>query len=269
MLLEAQHLDFGHGRRAIGRDLALSLERGQVLCLLGPNGSGKTTLFRTLLGLLPALGGTIRIEGRDTRGWSRRHYARAAAYVPQNHRPVFSFTVADLVLMGRTAHLDALAQPGATDRAIALDCLARLGLSGLATRRFAELSGGQQQMVLVARALAQEARLIILDEPAASLDFGNRVRLLGEIRRLADQGLGIILSTHEPDHALQIADQVVLLAAGQAVAAGPPAGVLTTERLSQVYGVPVEVIELTDGRRLCRAPLRTSRKQGVSPHLFG
>ncbi|PKU25598.1 ABC transporter ATP-binding protein [Telmatospirillum siberiense] len=257
MGLEVDGLAIGYGRTVVGRDLSFTLAARQVMCLLGPNGSGKSTLFKTILGLLPALEGEVRLDGERVRDWSRRRFAKAIAYVPQSHRSFFSFTALDLVIMGRTAHIGAFAMPSGEDHDVAHASLARLGMDHLATRSFPELSGGEQQMVLVARALAQEARILILDEPTASLDFGNRVKLLREIRRLADGGLGVILSTHDPDHALQIADQVLLLHQGRALAAGSPAETVTAETLRQVYGVDVAILDAGAGRRVCVSSIQS------------
>lgn len=251
MLLEVDRLGFGYHGKPVGRDVSFGLDAGEVLCLLGPNGCGKSTLFKTILGLLPAQAGEVRLEGEPSAVWSRRRLARIAAYVAQSQPPMFAFSVRDLVLMGRTVHLGPFANPGPVDEALAEACLERLSIAHLASRAFPELSGGEQQMVLIARALAQEPKLLIMDEPTASLDFGNRVGLLAEIRRLADQGLAVVLSTHDPDHALQIADRVVLLERGRALAAGTPAETITAERLRRVYGVPVDFAVLPDGRRVC------------------
>lgn len=251
MLLEVEGLSYGYHGAAVGAGVSFALQSGQVLCLLGPNGCGKSTLFRTILGLLPSLAGEVRLEGEATAGWSRRRLAQRVAYVAQSHQPVFAFSVRDQVLMGRTVHLGPLAGPGPADEAVAQACLERLNIAHLAARAFPELSGGEQQLVLIARALAQDPRLLVMDEPTASLDFGNRVTLLSEIRRLADQGLGVVLSTHDPDHALQIADRVVLLERGGALAVGTPEETITAAHLAQVYGVPVDLVLLPGGRRVC------------------
>lgn len=251
MALDVRGLSIGYGRKVVGSDLSFTLRPHQVMCLLGPNGSGKSTLFKTILGLVPALAGEVLFEGERVLDWSRRNFAKAIAYVPQFRQSFFSFTALDLVVMGRTAHIGALSMPSAGDRDIAEACLSRLNMAHLADRSFPELSGGEQQMVLVARALAQEAKVLIMDEPTASLDFGNRVRLLKEIRHLADSGLGVMLSTHDPDHALQIADQVLLLHRGRALAVGSPDDTVTVETLRQVYGVDVTILDAGGGRRVC------------------
>jgi iron complex transport system ATP-binding protein len=157
----------------VGRGVSLAVGPGETLCLLGPNGSGKTTLFRALLGLLPAQGGRVRVGGDDLDRLSRREIANRMAYVPQAHAPPFPFAARDIVLMGRTARMGAFAAPGRADRAATDAAMERLGIGALADADYSRLSGGQRQLVLVARALAQEAPLLVMDEPTASLDFGN------------------------------------------------------------------------------------------------
>ena len=259
MRLEARDLGFGYPGRPVGRDASLAVGPGEVLCLLGPNGSGKTTLFRTLLGLLPAQGGEVRLGGDDLQALPRREIARRIAYVPQGHVPPFPFDVHQVVLMGRTARLGPFAQPGHADHEAATRALETLGIASLAGADYTRLSGGQRQLVLIARALAQEAPLLVMDEPTASLDFGNQALVLGEVRRLARHGLGIVLSTHDPGHALATGTRVALLKDGRLVADGPPDEVLTGEHLSQVYDIPVAVERLPSGRAVCVPRLQDTR----------
>jgi iron complex transport system ATP-binding protein len=238
-LIEAEGLAIGHRGRAIATDIALSVAHGEVLVLLGPNGAGKTTLFRTLLGLLPALAGSVRLSGRDLATLSRIEIARAAALVPQALHAPFAFTAQDVVLMARTARLKAFARPARTDRDAAEAALDRMGIGHLAMRPVTELSGGQHQMVLIARALAQDTPLLVLDEPAASLDWGNRHRLMDRLENLAADGLGLILSTHEPDHAARLASRVLTIDAEGTSWTGPAAQALQPERLARLYGLPL------------------------------
>jgi iron complex transport system ATP-binding protein len=247
MILSAHALGFGYPARDVGTGLDLALAAGEVLAVLGPNGSGKTTLFRTLLGLLAARGGGIAIDGRSLGTFSRAELARAVAYVPQASSSYFDFSVLEMVTMGRTAHLGAFAQPGERDRALASRALERLGIAALADRSIAEVSGGERQLALIARALVTEARAIVLDEPTANLDFANQARVLSEIGHLRNDGIAVLLCTHAPDHAFQVADRVLLLRGGKVLAQGPTAAVLTGENLSALYGITVRVTRIEGG----------------------
>ena len=256
MTLVAENLGFGYRGRPVGRDVAFQLRPGQVLCLLGPNGGGKTTLFKTLLGLLPPQAGRVLLDGDDVAQWSRRRFARHIAYVPQAHEAFFPFLVRDIVLMGRAARIGLFAQPAAADRRAAEASLAALGIAHLAERVYTEISGGERQLTLIARALAQEPKVLVMDEPTASLDFGNQVRVLARIKALAASGIAVLLSTHDPDHAFLCADQVALLHDGRIVAIGPPDETVTPATLKRLYGVDVAVVPLPElGRRICTPSL--------------
>ena len=240
-VLEACGLAIGHHYKRIGEGIDLQLHGGEVLCLLGPNGSGKTTLFRTLLGLLPALDGSVRVGGKPLPDWSRKALARMIAYVPQSQAVPFPFTVAQMVLMGRTVHIGPFAQPSAHDRHVAADALETLGIGHLAARSCMEVSGGERQLALVARALAQEARVLILDEPTSSLDFGNQLRVLERIATLGERGIAVLMSTHQPEHALRVADHVAFLKAGRIVRCGGR-GIVDAASLAELYGVDERLI---------------------------
>ena len=254
-MLEARELAIGYGSTEVGRGLNLDAGGGEILCLLGPNGCGKTTLFRTLLGLLPALSGAVLLGGKPISAQSRAEIARRIAYVPQAHAPPFPFEALEVVLMGRTARLGAFGQPGRQDRDIAMTAMNRLGIADLAQRDYSRLSGGQRQLVLIARALAQEAPLLVMDEPTASLDFGNQAQVLAQITSLArvetKEGRGVILSTHDPDQAFALDAQVLLLKDGTTHAHGAAKEVLTGANLSAVYGIPVSVETTSSGRKVC------------------
>jgi iron complex transport system ATP-binding protein len=249
-MLDVRELAFGFGARRVGEGVTFLLAPGETLAVLGGNGAGKTTLFRTLLGLLPPQGGNIAVGGKALAALAPSERARRLAYVPQQHVPAFGFSVLEAVLMGRASRLSAFARPGAVDKSAAFEALGRLGISALASRPVTELSGGERQLVLVARALAQEAPVLILDEPTASLDFGNRARVLGEIDRLRGSGLTIVFSTHEPDHALAHADRALLLADGHPLALDVVDRALTAENVERLYRVPVRTVEAGGKRRI-------------------
>ena len=239
--------------RTIFADLSVSLGPGEVLCVLGPNGIGKSTLLRCLAGQAPLASGTIRLDGRLLAALSRREIGRRLGVVPQSDAPVFAFTVREVVEMGRAPHLGWLASPGPADRAAVDAALERLGVAGLADRLYPELSGGERQLVLIARALAQQPRLLLLDEPTSHLDFANAMRVLELVRGLAREGLGVVMTSHNPEHAFLVAGRSLVLARGRAES-GPTAALLTEARLGEVYGRAVRLAEV-DGRRLCYAPL--------------
>ncbi|MDR2398426.1 MAG: ABC transporter ATP-binding protein [Spirochaetaceae bacterium] len=240
-LLEARGLGFAYGERVVLSDIAVSLHREELLGILGPNGAGKSTLFRCILGLERGYTGVALLEGEDLRQKSPPVIARTIAYVPQRHHPSFNYSVMDMVLMGTAAQGPIWAGPQVQQRRHACSALERLGIAGLRDRDFIRLSGGEQQLVLIARALAQQARILVLDEPTANLDYGNQIRVLREIKALSRQGYGIMLSTHNPDQALLFTHRIAALHQGRIVAQGPPAQVLTAELIHTLYQVEVEL----------------------------
>ena len=255
-MLSVESLDFGFPGRTIGRDVSFSLGAGDVMCVLGPNGGGKTTLFRTILGLLPAHGGGISLEEKSLDSLSRPEIARRVGYVPQGHSAYFAYTVREFVLMGRTAHLGVFSAPGRRDRDVADRSLESLGIAHLADKPVTEISGGERQLALVARALAQEPKLLVLDEPTASLDFGNQVRVLERISALAASGIAILFSSHDPDHAFLCARRVLLLAEGRVLEAGAPREVIRPDTLERMYRVSVQVVALPGGAHTCLPAIR-------------
>lgn len=242
MTIEGCDLSIGYPERLVGSGLNVRLAQGEVLALLGPNGGGKTTLLKTLLGLIPARAGEVRVMDRPLDTLSAQERARIIGYVPQVHHGTFAFTVESVVLMGRTAHGSLFAAPTAHDREASLAALERFGIAALSQRAYTEISGGERQLVLLARALAQEPRFIVLDEPMASLDFGNQGKVMREIRALAEAGLGVLFTTHDPNHAMRAATRAYLLRDGTCLAEGPVADVLSRETLEQLYRAPVQII---------------------------
>lgn len=255
-LLEARELAVGFAARRIVEGITFALAPGESLAVLGGNGSGKSTLLRTLLGLLVPLGGTVVTAGVGIAALRPSERARRLAYVPQHDGVSFGFRVLDVVLMARCAQLPWFGPPRAADRDIARDALARLRIVELAERSVTELSGGERQLVLIARALAQAAPVLILDEPTSSLDFGNRARVLHEIDRLRAEGKSIVVSTHEPDLALAHADRALLLRDGRPLALDRVERALTAANIERLYGLPVTRIAI-DARRSVFVPVQS------------
>lgn len=267
VMLQVEGLHFAYaGAPPLLVDVSFDLLRGQTLCLLGPNGSGKTSLMRCVLGLEALGAGRVRVEGQDLAALSPKRRAQHMAYVPQSSAVAFPFTVFDVVLMGRSAHLRFMADPDDSDRRWALDALDRLQILHLRERLFEQLSGGERQLVLLARALAQQARLLVMDEPCAALDLGHQVQVLQAMQSLAAEGYAILLSTHLPEQAFALQAQVALLVQGRLQGPAPAAQMLTAQALSGLYGTPVDLLEVSSGpargQHVC-VPVLTSRLQGM------
>jgi iron complex transport system ATP-binding protein len=226
------------------RDISLEIPEGAVTAVLGPNGSGKTTLLLILLGMLAPQAGTVLIDGKHRASYSRSAMSQLIGLVPQQERVPFPFSVLDYVLLGRAPHLGLLEQPGRADRQAAREALDTVGLTALMDRPVPSLSGGERQLATVARALAQKPRIFLMDEPASHLDLSNKRRVLGAICALANGGVTIVLTTHDPNAAAVVADTVVLVREGQIIATGPAETVLNSENLSATYGLPVEVVRV-------------------------
>jgi len=238
--LEGHALTIGYADHTVGSGLDVALAKGEVLALLGPNGGGKTTLLKTLLGLLRPKAGSVTLDGKPLNAYGLGERARAIAYVPQVHVGTFAFSVETVVLMGRSAHGSLFSSPSARDRAVTRAALDRFGIAHLSQRPYTMISGGERQLVLLARALAQEPQFVVLDEPTASLDFGNQGKVMEEIRSLAASGHGVLFTTHDPNHALRAADRAYLLRNGTRIAMGEVREVLDRTHLETLYGAPVE-----------------------------
>ena len=237
MNLTVSDLGFAYEKRPVLQNVSFSLGEGQLVALLGCNGAGKTTLLRCILGLNEGYTGSITVDGDEVRTLRPRELSHRIAYIPQVHYPAFRYSVLEMVLMGTTHALSTVGAPGAREEAAALSALRTLNAEHLAQRDYGRLSGGEQQTVLIARALVQGTKLLLMDEPTASLDYGNRQRVLAAVRRLTREGYTVLLSTHDPQHALTYADRILALSGGTLIANGAPHDTLTPALIRTLYGV--------------------------------
>ncbi len=265
MSLEVKGLSFSYGKHPVLEDVSFTLGEGQVLSVLGPNGVGKSTLFHCMLGLAKPQAGQVLLDGQNIEALSPRELAQKIAYIPQSHNPAFNFSVLDMVLMGTTAQLGYFSAPGQKQLEAARKTLEQLGISHLTHRSYARISGGEQQLCLIARAMVQEARILVLDEPSANLDYGNRIRVMQTLRALARDGYTVIQSTHDPDQAYLYSDLILALCRGKVLAWGSPRETISNSLISRLYDVEVEVCSLReDTFRVCVPAVQRAYKEGVA-----
>lgn len=246
MLLELENVRGGYGNGDIVKGVTCCADHGDVLCLVGPNGCGKTTLFRLLLGSIPVSAGSIRIDGKDTKDLTSKQLANLVAYIPQYHTPIFDYTVLDVVIMGRASHFSSFDTPKAMDREAAFAALAKINALHLANKKYTALSGGQRQLILIARAICQSAKVFVMDEPAANLDYANHQLLMEVIKDLAAQGYCVVMSTHSPEHPVSVGTKVLMMKEGTVAAFGDPKTVITPSNLEAVYDIEMDVVTIYD-----------------------
>ena len=261
-LLEVRGLRCGYGKRnpvEIVHGVDFNVDEGEFVCIIGANGCGKTTTLKALMGLLPALGGECLVHGKNVAKLSEKDRSREFAYIPQAHTPPFPFSVSDVVLMGRTPYINQLSRVSSGDKEIAYEAMELLDIVDLADKAYTMLSGGQQQLVLIARALTQQSGILVMDEPTAALDFGNQQLVLSRMRTLSEMGKAVIMVTHDPDHALFCADKVIVMSEGRVIMEGTSTECITNETLQKIYGTAANVmdVEVAPGmfERVC-IPLR-------------
>ncbi|MDF7676585.1 ABC transporter ATP-binding protein [Neisseriaceae bacterium ESL0693] len=235
MLLQTDSLAIGYHQKIIARNINLSLPAGQIIGLLGSNGAGKSTFFKTILHLLPPIEGNIRLAGRDSGGFTPAERVALVGYVPQAQQCSAPFMVSDFVMMGRAAQIGLFRQPSAEDEATCDAYLKLLNISHLRQRWLSQLSGGEQQLVLIARTLAQQSKLLLMDEPTSSLDFKNQVRVLDSINELKQRGYTIIFSSHQPNQIAQVADMLLLLDQKTITQIEEPQRFITADNMARLY----------------------------------
>ena len=243
MRLEVRGLHFSYTpEREVLKDISFDVERGDIFCVLGPNGCGKTTLLKCLGGILKPNKGSILLDGVEASTISRAEYAKLVGYVPQEHGLVFPYKTIDVVLMGRAPHLGIFSTPSEKDYRIAEEALREVGIYHLKDRPYVELSGGARQLVIIARVLAQQPKILLLDEPTSHLDIKNQMAILRIVTKLAEQGMTIVMSTHFPRHALLFSSKVGIMVGGRFIAIGNPEEVVTEERLKKAYDIDIKIL---------------------------
>ena len=258
-LFEVKNISFSYNDEEIFSDISFSIGKGDVLCILGPNGTGKTTLIKCLNNLHEINSGEILINGINIKKLSFKEISKHIGYIPQSHVPSFPFKVFDVVLMGRAPYLNLTDSPKEEDIKIANESLETLGIEYLKDKEYTNLSGGERQLVFLARVLCQKPDILILDEPTSHLDFGNQIKLLEIIDNLAKGGLSIIMSSHFPDHAFLSSTKVAIMKDKKFIDFGTPDNVVTEDNLKKAYSIDVKLMELDGKRKVC-VPMKTNLK---------
>lgn len=256
--ISIENASFSYDKKnKIFQNLSCVIEMNQVFCILGPNGIGKSTLLKGIMNLQPLAEGRVLLNGREIGQYAPKELARKIAYIPQTYQMVFPYQVIDLILMGRTPHLNAMNRPTDEDYRKSMEAVEALRLTPFLHRPCNQLSGGQLQMVMLARAIAQEADFLLLDEPTSHLDFGRQMETLNLIQQMKRRGVGIVMTTHNPDHAFMIGDRVAIMNDGNFTAVGTPDEVITEENLKAIYKIAVRVRGFQEdiNRKIC-IPLR-------------
>ncbi len=249
-MLAAHDIHFSYRNQQVLTGATLRMVPGELVCLLGGNGAGKSTLLKIMLGLLEPKQGQVTIAGKPLEHFSRRELAQQVAYVPQIHVAPFPYSVRQVVTMGRLPARGMFRAPSAADHAKVKEVLKYMDILHLASRPYTQISGGERQLTLIARALAQEAPLLVMDEPLTGLDYGHQVRLLQRLERLVAEGYGVLMTTHDPDQPLSGCQRVALLKEGRMIGDGLPGEVLTPDAILSLYGVSVALLRDTQGRAL-------------------
>ncbi len=257
MIYEVKDLTFSYpsDRRKVLNGASLSLGKGEVLCILGPNGAGKTTLLNCMAGLLSPDSGEVFLCGRNMREMKEKEIARLVGYVPQLHTPSFDYRAIDFVLMGRAPKTGTFSRPTEEDEEMCMSVLASMGLEYLADKSYLNISGGERQQLLIARAIVQEPEVVLFDEPTAHLDFGNQHRVLKRIKNMAEEGYSVIMTTHNPDHALLLGGKAAIVSRGGTILQGDCEEIITEDNLREVYGIDLKLMYVEElGRKACLVP---------------
>lgn len=257
MIISVENIDFSYTKnsRKVLNNVSLSLSEGEIISILGPNGAGKSTLLNCMATLNAPDSGTIKLCGKDSEKMSPKEVASIISYVPQNHTPAFAYSVFNFVLMGRAPKVGIFEKPKEEDFLIVENVLEEVGIASLAEKPYTEISGGERQQATIARALAQEPKAILFDEPTAHLDYGNQLKVLRVIKSLSQKGYSVIITTHNPDHAIMLGGTTAILDKNGSLAVGPSDEIITEDTLREVYGTDLRLVYLEkEGRYICVPP---------------
>lgn len=257
MIYEVSNLTFSYpqGDRKVLDGASLQLDEGEILCILGPNGAGKTTLLNCMAGLLKAESGRINICGKDIKSMREKEIASLIGYVPQIHTPAFDYKVQDFVLMGRAPKIGVFSSPGKEDEELCMNVLRSMGIDHIAHKSYMNISGGERQQAMIARTIVQEPKAILFDEPTAHLDYGNQHRVLKCVKQMAEEGYSVIITTHNPDHALMLDDKVAVVSRNGKIIQGESRDIITEDVLSEVYNIDLKITYVEEiGRKTCFVP---------------
>lgn len=257
MIYEVSNLTFSYpqGDRKVLDKASLTLGAGEILCILGPNGAGKTTLLNCMAGLLKPESGNIKICGKNIKDMKEKEVASLVGCVPQVHTPAFDYRVIDFVLMGRAPKTGIFASPKKEDEELCMQVLRSMGIEYLAEKSYINISGGERQQVMIARTIVQEPKAILFDEPTAHLDYGNQHRVLKKVKEMAAEGYSVIITTHNPDHALMLGDKVAIVRRDGKIIQGHSREIITEEILSDVYNIDLKLTYVEEiGRKTCFVP---------------
>lgn len=257
MIYEVDNLTFSYpkGEGKVLDQASISLDEGEILCILGPNGAGKTTLLNCMAGLLTPTGGNIRLCGKPLHTMKAKEIAGIVGYVPQIHTPAFDYKVLDVVLMGRAPKTGIFGRPSKEDEKLCLQTLESMNLSHLAYRSYLDISGGERQQVMIARAIVQGPKAILFDEPTAHLDYGNQHRVLKRVKQMKEEGFSVIITTHNPDHALLLGGKAAIVGKDGSITQGSSEEILTEDTLRSIYQTDLKLLWVEEaGRTVCIAP---------------
>ncbi|MEG2051994.1 MAG: ABC transporter ATP-binding protein [Oscillospiraceae bacterium] len=257
MIFKVENLCFKYpdSNKGVLDNVSLTLEKGEILSILGPNGAGKSTLLNCMANLLVPESGSIKLEGNDISKMPVKEVASTISYVPQTHTPAFGYTVFDFVLMGSAPTIGLFQKPGEKERESTINALKQLGIEHLAEKPYTEISGGERQQATIARAIVQEPKAILFDEPTAHLDYGNQLRTLRLIKEMSEKGYAVVITTHNPDHAILLGGTAAILDRAGHLTIGDSKEIITEDCLKQVYKTELKLIYIEELKRVaCISP---------------